>query len=506
MASEVRFRIPHTTKHFFGEMLELLDTANQFPNIIVSTKERLEFLKERSAVLEDPATGQTKPVTDAVIFTGTYLNAEKLRLVFDKRTLFISNGSGHNPLVVAPDGNLHEAVEAATRLQFYNQGQDCAAPNAILVHKDVSHHFMDILREKVHSTKVGPYEDRSSIIGPISNSDDLSTIQELLVENRAWLDPSTPGIISTRDAMVSPTIICKPLSEGGNFLETYAPIIFVQEYDSDEQLAQYFEDRAYPINAMYITLYGTSDYIESLIGKHFNGRILLDQSTLVHNTHLHAPGIERGTQPYGGYGLGASSISINGKLIPKPTLPQRDIYEWLVQPVLDTTLTNEEPLQFTETVYKNVSKLLQIKLDEEVVQRAAHALEREIYIDAQQLVGNENRYAKIDESNIYVLLKEPNTSYAATLDLKDLKLVQELLPLLDRKATMSFDDFRSELYAIPKRDANGEDPKALLRNFFQKVYQLLFGRNDGPRLIEFLWNVEPSKVTHLLDVTDVIVS
>ena len=504
MASEVHFRIPHTTKHFFGQMMELLAIIDQFPNIVVSKKERLDFLKERSAVIENPDTRETRPITDAVIFTGTYINAEKLRLVFDKRTLFISNGSGHNPLVISPDGDLQAAVDAATRLQFYNQGQDCAAPNSILVHKDVSEQFMDILRDKVINTPVGPYIDRSSVIGPISNPEDLSKIQELLVENKEELDPATPGFISTRDAVVQPTIIYKPLARGGNYQETYAPIIFVQEYDSDEQLTKYFEDGRYAVNAMYITVYGTSPYIQQLIGREVGGRILLDESTFVHNNHLHAPGVERGTQPYGGYGLGASSISINGRLIAKPTLPQRDIYEWLVKPLLEEPHQTDELSQFTQISYRNVTKLLQIKINEQVIQRAAHALARDVYIDTQQIENREQRYARIDETGIYTLLKDPNSSYIATLGVKELRLIKELTPLLNRKSALSFEDFKSELYDIPKRDARTTEPKALLRRYFQNIYQLLFGRDEGPRLVEFLWTVDPARIARLLDVSDLI--
>src|SRR3989344_727177 len=274
MASEVHFRIPNSMRYFFLEVFELLEISQLFPNIFISYKERLEFLIKRSALLLNTKTEESVPITDVVIFTGTSVHADQLRSVFDKRTLFISNGSGHNPVIVSKDADLGKAVDAVLTLQFYNQGQDCAAPNAILVHKDILKDFLSMLRQSVSSTKVGFYEDKSCRIGPISDPKDLVRIQDFLIENREWLDPSTPGVIRTIDAIVKPTIICKPLIKGGNFNEIFAPIIFVQEYTDDSELSNYFEDQRYTQNAMYVTLYGTSKYIKSLIDKPIRGKVL----------------------------------------------------------------------------------------------------------------------------------------------------------------------------------------------------------------------------------------
>src|SRR3989344_6714495 len=112
MASEVHFRIPHSMWDFFPDMLSLLEISKLFTNIVVSSKQRVEFIKERSALAINPKTKETRPVTDVVIFTGLPSNADKLRIIFDKRTLFIANGTGHNPVVVSNDADLSKAVEA----------------------------------------------------------------------------------------------------------------------------------------------------------------------------------------------------------------------------------------------------------------------------------------------------------------------------------------------------------------------------------------------------------
>ncbi|HZH98433.1 MAG TPA: aldehyde dehydrogenase family protein, partial [Fimbriimonadaceae bacterium] len=364
MASSVHFRIPHAMRHFFPELLRVLGVERLLSNIVVSPLGRTEFLRERSALRRGLARAESYPVTDAVIFTGTPAHADQLRRVFDPRTLFITNGAGHNPLIVAPDADIFAAVDAVIALQFYNQGQDCAAPNAILVHATVLPRFLSLLREGVRQLVVGPYENRACRIGPIGDPADLIRIQKLLVDNRRWLDRSTPGIVRAAEATAEPTIVCRPLREGPNFTELFAPIVVVQGYEHDGELARYFEHPRYAANAMYLSLYGASRYVDELIGRKVDGRVLHDHSSVLRNTHLHAAGVERGTQPYGGSGVGASSLRIGRTLLCRPTLPQRDLWEWIAKPLRCKELRIARTKNLTHALIEyrdNIPKLLRLK-------------------------------------------------------------------------------------------------------------------------------------------------
>ena len=333
MASAVYVRPPVAMRHFFVDLIATLDLPRLFPEIHFSHQTRDEFIAERSAFGVDPRGSLPRPLTDAVIFTGTLTNAETVRKAFDPSVLFIHNGAGHNPLIVTRSADISAAVAGAMRVQLYNSGQDCANPNAILVHTEAYDHFMRELRQAVAEVRVGPYDDHSNRVGPLSEHKALEQVQSFLVDNARWLDPSTRGTIHSGPAIVEPTIIAKPLADGGNYTEHFAPIFIVQRYNEDSELARYFETAAYAMNAMYITVFGHSAYIDGLIGRPMrSGRVLHEASSVIRDTHLHAPGVERGTQPYGGFGRGASSISVRGVFTPKPTLPQRDIYEQLVQP------------------------------------------------------------------------------------------------------------------------------------------------------------------------------
>jgi lysyl-tRNA synthetase, class I len=502
MASEVHFRIPQSMRDFFPKLLDILNIADLFPNIHVSDKQRIDFLKERTALKIDPETKKTLPVTDAVIFTGTPVHAEQLRFIFDKRTLFIANGAGHNPVVVSKDADINAAVEAVLTLQLYNQGQDCAAPNSILVQSDIYSSFLHLLRDGVSKVGVGNFHDQTCRVGTISDPADLVRIQELLITERVWLDPTTPGIIKAHEAIVEPTIICKPLKEGGNFSEIFAPIIFVQQYDNDGELANYFEDPQYTPGTMYVTLYGTSQYISNLIGRSVGGKVLHDQDSFIHNTHLHAPEVERGTKPYGGNGIGASTLSVNGELICKATLPQRDIFEHIAKPLLDQNLIEEYKKNinsFTEIKEKKIEKLLRLKSNE--LKENVEVVTSTSYIDLEKTKLHGQRYLKVDNSFVYHLLKSPHTEYISSLPEDHLESIRALRALILRKSSLSIEEFNFLLYVLSKSsDLSITDDQTYQRQFFGHIYQLLLGQDTGPRLSQFLWEINDHKIHELLDV------
>ncbi len=495
MASKVHFRIPHSMQNFFPDLLKFLQVKKYFPNISVSSKKRLEFLIERTALKVNPNTEESIPVTDAVIFTGVPYHAERLRLVFDKRTLFVLNGAGHNPIIVSEDANVSRAINAVLNLQLYNQGQDCAAPNAVLVHKNIFQLFLSGLRKEIHKVKIGRYRDRSCSVGPISDYKDLSRIQNLLVDNHFWLDSSTPGIIRAKEAIVEPVIINKPLKEGGNFQEAFAPIMFLQRYNSDEELALYFENPQYARNAMYISVYGTSVYVRRLIGREINGKILHDEESVLYNIHLHAPGVERGTKPFGGYGDGASSLSINGKIICKPTLPQRDIFEWVVKPFKKKSLKG-----FSKLVTKDIQKLLEMKTAV-ANKRQTDPLSGVCYIDSKDIKGNSHRYTQISPEQRFFLLEYPNIEHVASMFPQDIEQIRILRSFLLQDSPLGEDELMAWLYALVKRpDLTREENREWQLKFFRHIYQLLFGKDFGPHLGNFLLDAEKTKIYELLDI------
>ncbi len=325
MSKQVYVRPPAIAWGMINELVKVISLNTFFPNLFISNQTRNEFINQHK---------MRKGINraDVVIFTGKPENAYITQKAFGESVLFIGNGASHNPVVISRGADIDASVEAVLEVQLYNQGADCAAPNSILVESSVYNNFIKRLRIAVKGVKVGGYKDKETIVGPFLEKKHLKEVEALLMEYDRFIDHSTRPVLRREENIIAPIIINKPLVEGGNYVEWYAPVFIVQKYEKDSDLHLYFENPVYEKQAGYITLFGKSDYVEGLIGKKFySGKILHPADTILRNTHLHAFGMERGVKPYGGYGENSSFVSWGGITLPKPTLPQREIYDYLVK-------------------------------------------------------------------------------------------------------------------------------------------------------------------------------
>ncbi len=101
---------------------------------------------------------------------------------------------------------------------------------------------------------------------------------------------------------------------------------------------------------------------------------------------------------------------------------------------------------------------------------------------------------------IIALRKAPNAEFAAAMDDKRRKQIAKLHDFLkgDMASVKALDE---ALYGIPKDPSLSEkETKAAQRSFFKDVYNLLIGKDAGPRLSTFLWAIDRKQVLKLLDI------
>lgn len=315
MAENVCIRPPTAMHEHYKKLISVIRLPEFCHSLKISYDEKEVFLSERVNV------------TDAIIFTGTPENAAKVRKHFKKNVLFILNGAGHNPVVISEDASLEKSIKSCLSVVLYNQGQDCAGPNAILVHKNIFTKFrnrlLDALQDMTH--KVGDYKGEGVIVGPNSDPDHTLKISSVFKHLREHCIYG--GEVNPVNGLIKPTVFVKPLIEGGNYKEFFAPVFFLQPYDDDNDLCKYFFSPEYRNNAMYVSLFGSSKFISDALPEELHRK-----ESILNNTDLHRE--ERGFLPYGGSGAAASCVWINGERITGSTLPQRDIFNYLVKPYL----------------------------------------------------------------------------------------------------------------------------------------------------------------------------
>lgn len=244
-----------------------------------------------------------------ILFTGTLKNANIIRKKIRKDQAFIFNGQGINPVVIAANADISFAVEKTCEVKRFNSGQDCAAADSIFVHAQVYEVFKSHLIEHLESLQVGSYKDGATI-GPLADPAHTLIAAEHLLKWRHSI--SYGGHIDVRNAIVKPTIVECSSVEEANLKELFSPIWHLCRYETDDDLKQYFEQPAYREYAMYVSLFGTNDYLAEQ-----EHTIVLENKIIMD--------VERGNKEYGGYSIGASFVQFNGKTVSRPILISREL-------------------------------------------------------------------------------------------------------------------------------------------------------------------------------------
>mgnify|MGYP002625967383 CR=1 FL=1 len=97
--------------------------------------------------------------------------------------------------------------------------------------------------------------------------------------------------------------------------------------------------------------------------------------------------------------------------------------------------------------------------------------------------------------SISTLLEEKNTEFYDSLLAEEKGWISTLVEEINKK-DLSLDEMQALLYEIPK--LNGEQNKVRQKRFFEIVYNLLLGKNKGPRLYLFLLALNKSDLLKLL--------
>lgn len=306
-SNEVIIRAPLAMRDLFDELVEVIGLQQYFPNITISKLNRTDFVKKVASNC------------DVIIFTGTLENAQTVKKACPNNKLFIFNGAGHNPLVISNDCDIELAVQKAIEVKTFNNGQDCAGPDEIFIHSSIKDTFISKLIEKLNVLKIGRYNDDDEVvIGPVTDYNALLEVANFLINNRENIIYG--GGIDFKNGIVTPTIILTKIKEKVNFNEIFSPIFFITEYEQDEELSIYLNNVEYKKHEMYISLFGSSAFVESQI-----------TSTIIRDKIIHD--VEKGNNEFGGLGKGASFVQIGKRIIPKPTLIPREIDMFLIKEV-----------------------------------------------------------------------------------------------------------------------------------------------------------------------------
>ena len=246
------------------------------------------------------------------MFCGRETNAQVIeRICHDK--LFIYNGAGINPIIVAPNADIANAVKKTITARIFNSGQDCAGPDVILVDQKISEEFIYTLKKELDKVVVGEYADRKVRVGRLGKKSQVSNAENVFASHQEHIIYG--GKIDYETNTVFPTIISIPISQYKNYTEFFAPILMISTYRDEKELMSYFSTETYKDFAMYTTIFG-----------HINSIKEIPNSNILYDNILQD--LERGNNAYGGYGNKANFVSIHGQRYIRPILISKEISSW----------------------------------------------------------------------------------------------------------------------------------------------------------------------------------
>src|SRR3546814_439943 len=106
---------------------------------------------------------------DAISFTGSVATGEQVRLAAGRRSVRAQlEMGGVNGLIVMADADLDNAVDCAVNGAFFAAGQRCTATSRIIVEEAIADRFVEAVKAKVATLKIGDPRDPATQVGPLA--------------------------------------------------------------------------------------------------------------------------------------------------------------------------------------------------------------------------------------------------------------------------------------------------------------------------------------------------
>lgn len=244
--------------------------------------------------------------SNIVVFTGTYANAERIKLQLRKDQLYIFFGQGVNPFIIGERAQIETAVHDLVGARMFNTGQDCMGPSAVFVHQSIAEEFLRALRDRLKGLAFGSRKDPEADYCSIFYPSTLDLLSQYLISNAKFI--SIGGVVDYSASKIEPTVLYSSLKCKPDIIEFFGPVFNVISYDGDVSLKDELSGGFYKDRALGASVYGNESLAEFLRPNH----MVSVNATLFD--------IEDGNSPFGGFGPMANYVQYRGRLKAAPIL------------------------------------------------------------------------------------------------------------------------------------------------------------------------------------------
>ncbi|GGE29413.1 putative aldehyde dehydrogenase YcbD [Marinithermofilum abyssi] len=125
------------------------------------------------------------PDVDGITFTGSNDTGRKVgQLALARGAKYQLEMGGKNPVIVAADADLDEAVEAVISGGLKTTGQKCTATSRVFIQREVYNPFREKLLDKVKRLQIGSGLDPQAWMGPVVSEKQLEKVLWYIEEGK----------------------------------------------------------------------------------------------------------------------------------------------------------------------------------------------------------------------------------------------------------------------------------------------------------------------------------
>jgi len=195
----------------------------------------------------------THPDVDRIAFTGsTEIGREIMKMASDTVKKVTLELGGKSANIILDDADMELAVEGALFSNFFHQGQVCSSGSRVLVSSKIHDEFLEKLKKRAESMRVGYQMDPTSHMGPLVSKQQLAKVEgyvKLGQEEGAELITGgkrveVPGIKG--GYYYAPTIFANVKNKMRVAQEEiFGPVLCIIKFDSDEEAIAIANDSIY---------------------------------------------------------------------------------------------------------------------------------------------------------------------------------------------------------------------------------------------------------------------
>jgi acyl-CoA reductase-like NAD-dependent aldehyde dehydrogenase len=187
-----------------------------------------------------------------ISFTGSTEVGERLANVAGVKKLSLELGS-NCPLVILPDADLDQVAEATAVGGYVNAGQVCISTQRVLVHRKIYVDFLDALKQRVSSIKVGDPLEKDTKLSAMITVKDAERVESWVREAaQDGAQVVTGG--DRQGAIFAPTIIADVKPEMRiSCEEVFGPVVAVTPIETVDEAIALATDSKYGLGAGIFT-------------------------------------------------------------------------------------------------------------------------------------------------------------------------------------------------------------------------------------------------------------